>query len=67
MYRDKTIIRLRKDESPWRGTRTCWNLKRGKRNRWMHVGISRLLRRVSTFIQDKDKVYSIDVVIKRRR
>lgn len=61
MYRDKTIIRLRK---PWG---TYWKVTMGKKVRYPTVGISRLFRLVSTLIQDKNKVYAIDIIVKRRK
>ena len=61
MYREKTIIRLRKHG------RSYWLLKLGKQLYCPKLGISRLFRLISTLVQDKGKVYSIDVLIKRRR
>ena len=59
--RDKTIIKIRK---PWA---TYWKLSMGKTVRYPTVGISRLFRLIATLIQDKGKVYSIDIIIKRKR
>lgn len=61
MYRDKTIIRLRKEGIGF------WEIRLGKRRIFRHRGISRLLRLISTLVQDKDKVYAIDIIVKRRR
>ena len=62
MYRDKTIIQLRRGLS-----KGIWKIKRGKRTLVTKIGISRLLRLISTLVQDKGKVYSIDIIIKRKR
>ena len=67
MFRTKTIIRARKlgkDDDIFPG---AWAIIRGKRTRIFHIGISRLFRLISTLIQDKGKVYSIDIIIKRRK
>ena len=67
MYRDKTIIRLRKlgkDDDMFPG---AWAIMRGKRTRIFHIGISRLFRLIATLIEDKGKVYSIEIVVKRKR
>ena len=61
MYKDKTIIRLRKHGNSY------WKLRMGKTVRYPRIGISRLFRLVSTLIADKGKVYSIDIIIKRRK
>ena len=63
MYRDKTIIRVRK-ESQFKG---LWRIRKGKYVAFRSMGISRVLRLISTLIQDKKFIYSIDIIIKRRR
>jgi hypothetical protein len=66
MYRDKTIIKLRKESKGhlWEG---YWSITRGTKKWHMKIGISRLFRLIATLIQDKGKVYSIDIIIKRKR
>lgn len=67
MFREKTIIRIRKREKPTLGLKPYWKIRRGTYFMLLKtMGISRLFRLLSTLIQDKHKVYSIDVVIKRR-
>ena len=63
MYRDKTIIRCRKIKEIMRYP---WHIKIGNRI-IPEAGISRMLRLVSKLIEDKAKVYSIDIIIKRRK
>ena len=63
MYRDKTIIRLRKEPK----TRKLWQVKKGNNIGYKSMGISRLFRLIATLVQDKGDVYSIDVVIKRKK
>ena len=65
MYRDKSIIRLRKNPTYIRGH--YWDIKMGKFHTFRGIGISRLFRLIATLIQDKGKVYSIDIIIKRKR
>ena len=57
----KTIIRCRKNESG------KWSAKIGKITRIVDVPISRLVRLLPIIIEDKNKVNSIDIIIKRRR
>ena len=64
MFREKTIIKLRK-EAVTAGS--YWKLRMGKTVRYPTMGISRLFRLIATAIQDKGKVYSIDIIVKRRR
>ena len=67
MFRTKTIIRARKlgkDDDIFPG---AWAIIRGKRTRIFHIGISRLFRLISTLISDKKYIYSIDIIIKRKR
>ena len=62
MYRDKTIIRVRKQENKW------WKITRGTKEIYPHaIGISRLFRLVSTLISDKKYIYSIDIIVRRKR
>ena len=65
MYRDKTIIRCRKDLHP-KAVKNSWDIKRGKYSYYGTIGISRLLRLIATLVQDKGAVYSIDIIIKRK-
>jgi len=60
MYRDKRIIKFRKDSCGCH-----WKGKIGKSTYHPRMGISRLFRLVCTLIQDKRKAYAIDIVIKR--
>ena len=60
MFREKTILKLRKDDK-------YWNIRKGKNRLSFRVGISRLFRLIATLIQDKGKVYSIDIIVKRKR
>ena len=58
----KTIIRCRKDQANGK-----WSAKRGKRI-WLAVmTFTRLFRSLPNIIEDRDKVYAIDIIIKRRR
>ena len=63
MYRDKTIIKVRKQVV----TGNYWKLRMGKVVRYPTMGISRLFRLISTLISDKKYIYSIDIIIKRHR
>lgn len=58
--RPKTILRLRKSAE-------SWSISCGMVTDTLEIGISRLFRLISTWIIDKDNVYSIDIVIKRRK
>jgi len=62
MFREKTIIKCRKDEANGK-----WSAKRGKVIWIAHVNISRLFRGLLRLIDDRDKVYSIDIIVNRRR
>ena len=61
MFREKTIIKLRSHG------RQYWKLSMGKKVRYPAMGLSRLLRLVTTLIEHKNKVYAIDIIVKRRR
>ena len=60
MFREKTILRSRKDGK-------YWNVKKGKNMLSYRIGISRLFRLVCTLLQDKGKIYDITFIVKRRR
>ena len=59
--RAKTIIRCRKNEVSGR-----WSAKRGKIPWLSHMTFSRLFRSLPNIIEDRDKVYAIDIIIRRK-
>ena len=61
MFREKTILRIRREEKGF------WSIRKGKNKAAIRLGISRLFRLISTLIQDKGKIYAIDITVKRRR
>lgn len=66
MFQKKTVIKITKVKD--NGIlASAWKIKRGKRTNYAKMGISRLMRLISTYIDEKDKVYDIEIVVKRKR
>ena len=67
MYRDKTIIHARLEAKCLFGLKPAWKIMQGTHLYLRAIGISRLFRLISTLITDKKYIYSIDIIVKRRK